>query len=420
MRVLVALWDGGGTVPPEMGVVRRLVARGHEVRVLSDPVLVPQVAATGAASRPWRRAPARRYPGDPDLVDDAGCRTPLQVLTRILDGVVAGPAAAFAADVCEASAEHPADVVVSDGALLGVLAAAESLGVPSVALCPNVYLRPAPELPPFGSGLPPARGPLGRGRDRLLARQATRLWDRGLPALNTARAGLGLPPLAGLWDQWDAAARVLVLTSAAFDLPARLPGNVRYTGPLLDDPGWAPRIDPPAGGGPLVVVGFSTTRQRGTVDVLRRVVAALDRSPVRAVVTTGPHVDPAAVPGGDRVAVVRAAAHGPLLARADAVVTHAGHGTLLKALAAGLPTLCLPLGRDQRDNAVRAVRLGGALRLRPTASPDRIAAAVHRLLTDPRLRADARRAGARLSADAARPELVEQIEAAATARPVRG
>lgn len=37
MRVLMAIWDGGGATPPNLGVARRLVARGHEVVVYGDP-----------------------------------------------------------------------------------------------------------------------------------------------------------------------------------------------------------------------------------------------------------------------------------------------------------------------------------------------------------------------------------------------
>ncbi len=141
--------------------------------------------------------------------------------------------------------------------------------------------------------------------------------------------------------------------------------------------------------------------------------AALESLPVRAVVTTGPMVDPAAVPGSDRVAVVRSAPHTELFARADVVVTHAGHGTLMKALAAGAPVLCLPMGRDQGDNVVRARRQGAALALRPSASPERIAAAVATLLEDPSYRRAAEALGARIQAEVADSRLVEEVERAA-------
>jgi UDP:flavonoid glycosyltransferase YjiC (YdhE family) len=250
-------------------------------------------------------------------------------------------------------------------------------------------------------------------RDRALARVTTRLWNRGLPALNGTRRSFDLPPLDDLWAQWDRADRVLVLTSAAFDLPAALPSNVRYVGPVLDDPGWVQPVDPPPGDAPLVVVGLSTTHMRHSADLLRRIVPALAHLPVRAVVSTGPAVDPADVPGTPTVAVVRSAPHAQLFPLADAVLTHAGHGTLLKALAAGVPAVCFPLGRDQKDNVVRAERHGAVLRLRPGAPPAAIAAAVRRLLQEPAFAANASRLGARLRAEAASSALVDEIEAVA-------
>lgn len=416
MHLLFALWDGGGTVPVELGVVRRALAHGHSVTVLGDPSFAPDAVATGAEFRSWDRAPHRRSTAvADDFIRDWEARTPPALLARICERVITGPAAAYAADVRQALADRPADAVVASGPLLGALAGAESAGVPAVVLCSNAYSRPAPGLPPFGSGLPPARGAAGRLRDRGLNAAAERLWNRHRAPFDAARAGLGLDPLPGIWAQWDRAARVLVLTSQAFDLPAELPDNVRYVGPVLDDPAWTEPYEPPAGDDPLVVVGLSSTWMR-QADALRRIVAALDTLPVRGVVTTGPAVDPAEVPGTARVDVRRSAPHAALFPQAAAVVTHAGHGTLVKALAAGVPALCLPMGRDQGDNVVRAARHGAVISVRRTASPARIASAVRRLIDEPAYRHAAEALGARLRADAAGPALVDELEAAARSR----
>ena len=416
MHLLFALWDGGGTVPVELGVVRRALARGHTATVLGEPSFAPDVAAVGAEFRSWDRAPHRRSSArEDDFIRDWEVRTPPALLARLCDRVITGPAAAYAADVRRALDDQPADLVVASGPLLGALVGAESVGVPAVALSSNVYSRPAPGLPPFGSGLAPARGPIGRLRDRALNGLAERLWNRHLAPLNDTRTALGLEPLRDIWSQWDRAARVLVLTSRAFDLPAPLPVNVRYVGPVLDDPVWTEPYEPPAGDDPLVVVGLSSTWM-GQADALRRIVAALDTLPVRGVVTTGPAVDPADVPGTARVDVRRSAPHAALFPRASVVVTHAGHGTLVKALAAGVPAVCMPMGRDQADNVVRAARHGAVVGLRRSAPPARIAAAVRLLLDDPAYRQAAQVLGARLRADAAGPALVDELESAARSR----
>ena len=82
--------------------------------------------------------------------------------------------------------------------------------------------------------------------------------------------------------------------------------------------------------------------------------------------------------------------HSAILPVTAAAVAHGGHGTVIKSLAAGVPVLCIPLGRDQKENATRAVACGGGLTLAPTASTTAIARAVRRLLDEPGFRAAAR------------------------------
>lgn len=150
------------------------------------------------------------------------------------------------------------------------------------------------------------------------------------------------------------------------------------------DPTWAasaPVPDLPTDR-PVVLAAFSSTFVTEQVDVLRRVVAALDSLPVTGVVGLGPAVDPADVPGTDRVRVHRAVPHEAVLARASVVVTHGGHGSVLKPLAHGIPVMCIPSFRHQKDNAVRLTERGAGLRLRPSASVPQIAA-VERLLVEP-------------------------------------
>lgn len=424
MTYLVTIWDAGGSVPPELALVRRLVQHGHRVVVLAGPPLRPAVEAAGAVFRPWRDVPHRADPADPDPFADVGVSGP-QVVQLLLDRVAAGPAKTYAREVAEAIATHDCEVLVSSMLMLGGMAAAEARALPTAVMLPNCYLLPTPGMPPFGMGWPPPRGAVGRARISGMNALATRLWDRGLPQLNAARHALGLDPLRHLFDQHRAAARVLVLTSSAFDFPARLPGNVHYVGPQLDDPLWAEERDGtptapadfvtglvPPGEEPLVLVGMSTT-DMGQADLLRRIVTALNRLPVRGLLTTGPGVDPHAVPPTERVAVVPAAPHTHVLPHAAAVISHGGHGTVIKALAAGLPQLVIPLGRDQPNNAARVAHHGVGLHLRPTASAKAIADAVRRLLDDDQLARRAATLGATVRDDAAHSNALDHLEALA-------
>ncbi|HZD73556.1 MAG TPA: nucleotide disphospho-sugar-binding domain-containing protein, partial [Actinomycetota bacterium] len=370
-RYLAALVDGAGTVPPELGAVRRLVERGHAVTVLAEDSMAEEVATTGATFRRWVRAPNRpdRRP-EHDPSRDWEASNPLRLVDRLVETQFVGPAAGYAADVDAALAEVRPDLVVCSLFPLGAMLAAESAGIPFAVLLPNIYLLPAPGMPPFGLGLRPARGPMGRLRDLAAGGFTRRLWDsRGLPRLNALRAERGLAPVGHLWDQVHRARRQLVMTSPDFDFPARLPPGVRYVGPVLDDPPWAGRPwTPPPGDDPLVLVAMSSGFQ-DQLDCLRRIVAALGGLPVRAVVTTGPALDPEALDPPRNATVMAAAPHRQVLEHAALVVTHGGHGTVMKALAAGVPMLVLHHGRDQADNAARLTARGAGVAVRRGAGP---------------------------------------------------
>jgi MGT family glycosyltransferase len=393
-------------------VAAALGERGHAVRVLADPVLRPEVEAAGAEHVDWTRAPHRVDRSDEsELFRDWEARTPAGGLARMRDGLMFGPAADIAADVTEELERRPADVVVSEMVLCGALVAAEAAGVPSASLITTIYPLPVPGRPPFGPGLKPARGRLGTARDRVLTKLWFRMWDKGLPALNEARTRYGLEQLDNAPDQLLRADRVLVLTSEAFDTGGEpvLPPNVVHTGPRLDDPSWTESYNPPPGPDPLVLVGLSTTRQ-GQLPALRRIAAALGKLPVRGVITTGLAVDPADVPAPANVQVVPSAPHGELLGEASVVVTHAGHGTVVKALAAGVPLVCLPMGRDQAEVARRVSERGAGITLRPGASQTKIATAVRKILDDPTPRRAAQTVGEAIRGDLATDRAVTELE----------
>jgi MGT family glycosyltransferase len=194
-----------------------------------------------------------------------------------------------------------------------------------------------------------------------------------------------------------------------------LPPHAVYVGPILEDPDWAEQPwTPPPGDQPLVLVALSSTFQ-DHVGSLQRAVDALSTLPVRGLVTTGPTVDPAELVLPPNVTAVAAAPHSSVLSHASAVVTHGGHGTVVKSLAAGVPLVLLPHGRDQADNAVRVELRGAGLRLRRTATPRSIATAIARLLDDASFATNADRLGTALRHDAADDRSVAELEGLATA-----
>jgi MGT family glycosyltransferase len=410
-RYLFAIIDGGGTVPADTSVIRAMVERGHDVRVLADRVLAPDLETTGAEHIPWERAPQRESL-DPQstIMKDWDTKTPFQAFGRVRDGAMVGPAGLFAADVRAELRRSPADVVVADFFVFGAQIAAEAEGVPFALLVSNVLSFPDSNTPPLGPGLKPARGPLGRARDRALNRFLVRLFDKRLDQLNEARRANGLEPLESVLENFERADRLLLMTSRAFEYESFTPPpNVRVVGPRLDDPAWAGDWAPPPGNDPLVLVGMSSTYM-DHAEVLGRVAAALGRLPVRGLVTTGPSIAPESIDAPANVTVVERAPHREVLRHAAAVVTHAGHGTVIKALAAGVPVVALPLGRDQLDNAARVAHHGAGLRLKPKASAETIARAVQRVIDEPSFGASARRIADAIAAEIAEDRVVAELE----------
>jgi UDP:flavonoid glycosyltransferase YjiC (YdhE family) len=97
------------------------------------------------------------------------------------------------------------------------------------------------------------------------------------------------------------------------------------------------------------------------------------------------------------------------------VVTHGGHGTVMRALVNRVPMLVIPHGRDQNDNAVRITARGAGLSLMPDASADAVRAACARLLSEPQFRTAAEQLGDLVAAEANDSPLVQELEALAAA-----
>ncbi|MBI5941845.1 MAG: glycosyltransferase, partial [Caulobacterales bacterium] len=133
--------------------------------------------------------------------------------------------------------------------------------------------------------------------------------------------------------------------------------------------------------------------------------------PVRALVTLGPALAPAAFETPGNVHVVRSAPHGALFGKAALFVTHGGHGSVIRPLMAGLPLLVLPGLRDQRDNAMRVTARGAGLMLERDASPETIAGAISRLLAEPAFRQAAATLGQDIAANMTARRAEAELEA---------
>jgi UDP:flavonoid glycosyltransferase YjiC (YdhE family) len=402
MRVLFTTYEGGGHVPPALIVARRLATRGHEVLFVSDEATRPAALKARLDFTPWRNAPNRALGGQADdPLEDWKARTPLGVVRQVCDAVMCKPAAAYGRDTLDLIAEFRPDVIVTQELLFGVMAAAQGAGVKLALLTGNLWCFPTrQDLAPFGPGFAPARTPGDQQRDRITRWVISRLYDVGLKDLNAARAQMRLEPLARTLDQLDAADLILIGASEAFDVGSTPPpAPFHYAGPLISIPEWvAPSPAPATDDRPLVLVSFSTTFQ-DQIAVVRRCVAALEDLPVRGIVTLGPAMRVQDVAGAPNVEVMQSASHDAIVPLCSLVISHGGHGTMLRPLMHGVPVLCLPMGRDQPDNAARIAARGAGLTLSSRSGARAIRRAAQTILADPSYAAAAATLGARIRAE---------------------
>jgi MGT family glycosyltransferase len=183
------------------------------------------------------------------------------------------------------------------------------------------------------------------------------------------------------------------------------PSTIRFVRPpVLDDVG-------DRRGPPLVYATLGTIFNMECGDLLARLVdsmnAVSDTNEIDVVITTGPGIDSANLPGSrPRLRVEEFVPHRELLGRCRAVVSHAGSGTLAAALSLGIPVVNLPMGADQPDNADRCEELGVGITLDPlTATTAEIVESTQAALHDPALRA----AVAMLASEAASQPVLDAV-----------
>lgn len=363
-RFLIATWDGGGNTPAAFNLGSRLARRGHRVRMLGWRSMAGRAAEAGIEFAPYRSEGT--WPSG--LSHDDGWRD--YVEPRLFG-------AAPTADILAEAAAFDPDVLVLDCMLGAGFAAARELSKPTAVLVHVLY---SPFVHTWGDGVMHAS-------------------------------------VAGLFAEADA---VLALVPPGFDEPGELAPNTRYVGPITRP---APGRLGPADlalltepGDPWVLLSLSTTLQRQT-EALPAMLAAVATLPVRVLLTLGGVVPVDAVAGPPNVTVRSYLPHDLALPHMRAVITHAGVSTITSSLAAGVPLVCIPQGREQPINAARVAATGAGRVVAPEASPAEIAAAVDAAVHDESSLSAARRFAAAIAKLGAGESATDEVERVGLGRP---
>jgi len=358
-RFLFTFAGGSGHLEPLIPIARAAEAAGHSVAFVGRPWMIPQVEALGfpafAAGSDVGLTPKRLPLVEADLEQD---------MRDVGVGFGRRIARERAADVLPLCDRWRPDLLVCEEFDFGAMVVAERLALPHATLQVNAsgnFIRAA-----FVSGpLDEVRAEYGLPGDPSLAMLSRHLVLAPFPP-SFRDPDLPLPATAHN-------VRLLTLDAARSEAAPR----------------WLTR----RGDVPTVYFTLGTVYNMESGDLFQRVLTGLRDLPIDLIVTVGRDLDPdelGAQPANVRVE--RFLPQAALLPHCDVLVSHAGSGSVLGALANGLPMVLLPLGADQPLNAARCQALGVAEVLEAaTVTPQGAREAVSRVLGDPACRRAAER-----------------------------
>lgn len=417
-RFLFSTLPSLGCVQPNRVLIGALVARGHEVLWHTGAEHAALVRGLGARFAPYREALSYAdLPPQPDPGERG--RSAVSTMMRRL---YVDRARGVLADLRPLVEDFQPDAVVTDRHCLGVRILREQGGPPWAIVNETSLIGACRDDPPSATAAPD-RSAAARLRNRAVNWSVRRLALRTLnAAYRDLRRDLGLRPDGrAVLDDIMSPYLFLQPTSPAFEYPRPVcPRQIHLIGPLLseatggpfDPPDWWADLD---GDRPVVHLTQGTT-QLDTGQLVRPGLRALAGSDYLVVVTVPDADAPPDLPSNARFA--RYVPYQELLPRVDVAVTNGGYNGAHLTLANGVPMVAAGTNADQPENCARIAWTGAGVWL-DDPTPERLRAAVDRVLGDPSYRANARR----VQADFARhraPEtgsrLLERL--AATGRPV--
>ncbi len=341
MKIVFAMVDGGGNIPPQVAVARALHARGVEIHVVGHRGIRDRVEAAGLSFEPFSEG--RHF--DPTV------RRSLPAIMTDFARVASDRR--LGRSVVDAAERLHADAVVVDMILAAGIAEIAKSGLPTIVFV-HCFYRAVQDL---------AAGPVGwllrlRGVDPLEAEH------HGLLQVVAARADLdparGAPPVCHTGVTWQG------VPSAA------VPNHV-----------------------PRVLVSLSTNAFAGQRPMLQNILDAVAPLPLETTVTVGPGIDARGLRVPPNASIHSWLDHDQVLATTSLLVGHGGHSTAMRALSFGVPQIVMPANPmiDQKRVGAALEHVHAGVLLPKHAKPKRIREAIETVLGDSTYREAADRLG---------------------------
>ncbi|SEC76997.1 nucleotide disphospho-sugar-binding domain-containing protein [Rhodococcus koreensis] len=397
-----------GHVQPMIAIGRQLVQDGCEVSIL-----------TGRKFRPHAERAGIRFIALPDSCDYdeaslnerfAGrARRPAFLRSRFdAERMFAAPLADQYRAVLEALERVDADTILAENLFLGMLPLiGRSPGTrPRVfGVCTSPLMATSVDTAPFGPGLSPATGRLGRLRNRVLNAGARGVVLRRAQQVAAAatRDCTGAEPPCFLLDWVLHAETAFILTTPGFEYPrSDIEQRLTFVGPILPaapgdapKPPWWDRLNTDR---PVVLVTQGTLDNHDLGRLVEPTIDALADTGALIVATTGGRPIAAVRRDSPNLIVSEFVPFDLLLPHVDVMVTNGGWGGVHFALSHGVPLVVAGSTEDKAEVGARLARSGAGVRLRSgSPGPARIRRAVETVLRDPAYRTRAEELAAELA-----------------------
>jgi UDP:flavonoid glycosyltransferase YjiC (YdhE family) len=237
------------------------------------------------------------------------------------------------------------------------------MGCPWTVFSPYTPPLNSKGSPPFGPGLLPKDGPLGRLRDAVVRPLVLGAAEKTMkPRINALRAHYGLAPVSTADEYCRRAPLMLVATAEPLEYPHDDWGDrIRMIGALPWDPpaqppDWLDDLDHP------VVLVTTSSEYQADEALVRAAVEGLADEPYTVVATMPAGVQSlGALPANARV--LDFVPHGPVLDRTVVAVTHGGMGATQKALSRGSPSASYRSAVTSWRSRARVVHAGAGTRI---------------------------------------------------------
>ena len=419
-RILVGTSPASGHIRPGLPIARELVARGHDVVWYTSDRFKASVERTGARHVGFTAAvDIDESDLDSSFPGRSKVKSGIPQLKFDLQSIFVDTIPDYLTDLRDVAERHVPDMIVVESAFLAAALLAEERDLAWIVYGTTPLTARSVDCAPLEFGLPPMAGPLGRLRNVVLNALVERVFARPRKRYQQVRLQLGFAPSDAFFLDGTAATAPIYLqgTIPEFEYPRRdLPANVHFVGALLPEapggstpPAWWDELD---GTRPVILVSQGTVKIDPEL-LIHPTIEALQDEDVLVVATTGGTApdDITSRHSATNVRVERFIPFADLLPHVDVVVTNGGYGGTQQALVHGVPVVVAGVSEGKNEVAARVSWSGAGIDLKTeTPIPQKVRAAVRRLLDDPTYAARARALQARYAEHDAAGEAADLVE----------